>query len=122
MYTKPIETWLKRGILPLGPEWLDFMLKGLQSGPILGPIPPELSFIGDKDIVDLGFDRLFEGVRLVAILRAYADTGLIVPGTHWRLRFVYPYAVVEIIDGSEAETLPMGWEKEFKTVKRFSPS
>jgi hypothetical protein len=87
------------------------------------PLPPELSFLLGR-FVDLGFENLGLGPqKFNDFLRAFSGTGVSVPHTKWRLRFAYPYAVVEAVDGSETETLP-GWWKEavLVTDNQFVPT
>jgi hypothetical protein len=87
------------------------------------PLPPELSFLAGR-FVDLGFENLGLGPqRFNDFLRAFSGTGLVVPHTNWRLRFTYPYAVVEPVDGSEQETLPAWWkEGVLVTDDQFRPT
>jgi hypothetical protein len=87
------------------------------------PLPPELSFLTGR-FVDLGFENLGMGPgKFNDFLRAFSGTGLAVPHTNWRLRFTYPYAVVEPADGSEPETLPDWWkEAVLVTDDQFTPT
>lgn len=76
-----------------------------------GELPPDLAFLKGR-WTSLGFERLnLAPEKLVCILKAYCSTGVAIPGTHWRLRFVYPFAVVELADGTENETLPWHWKE-----------
>jgi hypothetical protein len=75
------------------------------------PLPPALSFLAGR-FVDLGFENLGLGPqRFNDFLRAFSGTGVAVPNTTWRLRFAYPYAVVEPANGTEQETLPAWWRE-----------
>jgi hypothetical protein len=75
------------------------------------PLPAELSFLAGR-FVDLGFANLGLGPqKFNDLLRAFSGTGVAVPKGHWRLRFAYPFAVVEPADGSEQETLPDWWKE-----------
>ncbi len=87
------------------------------------PLPPELSFLAGR-FVDLGFENLGLGPqKFNDFLRAFSGTGVAVPNTNWRLRFAYPYAVVEPADGREQETLPVGWkESVLVTDDQFIPT
>jgi len=87
------------------------------------PLPPELSFLAGR-FVDLGFENLGLGAqKFNDFLRAFSGTGIAVPHTTWRLRFAYPYAVVELADGSEKETLPDCWkEAVLVTDDHFIPT
>jgi len=87
------------------------------------PLPPELSFLAGR-FVDLGFENLGMGPQKYNdFLRAFSGTGVAVPNSTWRLRFAYPYAVVEPADGSERETLPDRWkEAVLVTDDHFIPT
>src|SRR5437016_4505572 len=75
------------------------------------PLPAELSFLAGR-FVDLGFaNRGLGPQKFNDILRAFSGTGVAVPNSNWRLRFAYPFAVVEPADGSEQETLPDRWKE-----------
>jgi hypothetical protein len=89
----------------------------------LAPLPSELSFLVGR-FVDLGFENLGLGPqKFNDFLRAFSGTGVAVPHTKWRLRFTYPYAVVEPADGSEQETLPAWWkEAVLVTDDHFIPT
>jgi hypothetical protein len=87
------------------------------------PLPAELAFLTGR-FVDLGFENLGLGPqKFNDFLRAFSGAGLAVPNTKWRLRFAYPYAVVEPTDGTEPETLPAWWkEAVLVTDDRFVPT
>jgi hypothetical protein len=103
-------TWLE-AIEKLDPEIHQDMLKDTQRTIFRGDLPEDLNFL-DGRWVDLGFENLgLESQRLIAILRAFCSSGAAAYGTHWRLRFLYPFAVIELADGSEAETLPANWKE-----------
>src|SRR5580704_1923666 len=87
------------------------------------PLPSELSFLVGR-FVDLGFENLGLGPQKYNdFLRAFSGTGVAVPNSTWRLRFAYPYAVVEPADGSEQETLPDWWkEAVLVTDDQFLPT
>jgi hypothetical protein len=87
------------------------------------PLPSELSFLAGR-FVDLGFENLGLGPQKYNdFLRAFSGTGVAVPNSTWRLRFAYPYAVVEPADGSEQETLPDWWtEAVLVTDEHFIPT
>jgi len=77
----------------------------------VGEIPKELSFLRG-DIVDLGFENLgLMTEKFNELLLAFAGVGVIVPGTHWKLRSNGPRAVVELCDGSESVSLPNHWSE-----------
>jgi hypothetical protein len=87
------------------------------------PVPAELSFLTGR-FVDLGFENLGLGPqKFNDFLRAFSGTGVAVPQSKWRLRFAYPFAVVEPADGSEQETLPNWWrEAVLVTDDQFLPT
>ncbi len=87
------------------------------------PLPPELAFLSGR-FVDLGFENLGLGpTKFNDFLRAFSGAGVAVPNTNWRLRFAYPYAVVEAANGSEQETLPAWWkEAVLVTDDQFVPT
>jgi hypothetical protein len=89
----------------------------------VAPLPAELSFLAGR-FVDLGFENLGMGPqRFNDFLRAFSGTGVAIPHSKWRLRFAYPYAVVELADGSERETLPIWWkEAVLVTDDQFIPT
>jgi hypothetical protein len=81
-----------------------------------GPFPPDLAFL-DGRFVGLGFENLgIDQQKHNDLLRALSGTGVAVPGTPHRLRFVYPYAVIEPVDGSEKATLPKWWKQAVLVV------
>ncbi len=72
------------------------------------PIPSELSFL--FGFTDLGFKYLgLTDKELHEILLAYTGVGVIVPKTNLRLRFEYPFARFQPLDGTETKTLPDNW-------------
>jgi hypothetical protein len=87
------------------------------------PLPAELSFLAGR-FVGLGLENLGLGPKKVNdLLRAFSGAGVVVPNTGWRLRFAYPYAVVERTDDSELETLPDWWkEAVLVTDDQFAPT
>lgn len=87
------------------------------------PLPPELAFLAGR-FVDLGFENLGLGPqKFNDLLRAFSGAGVAVPNSTWRLRFVYPYAVVERADGSEPESLPDHWKQAvLVTDDQFLPT
>ena len=87
------------------------------------PLPTELAFLAGR-FVDLGFENLGFGVQKCNDFpRAFSGTGVAVPHTKWRLRFTYPYAVAEPVDGSDQDTLPGWWKEAFLvTDDQFVPT
>jgi len=75
-----------------------------------GDVPGVFEFLGGG-FVDLGFENLgLPAKELDAVRLAFVGTGVMVPGTGYRLRHLRPgYSVVEPVDGSEAATLPDQW-------------
>ena len=78
----------------------------------------------ERRIVDLGFENL--GLNKDAfqqIQKAFVGHGVKVPHTRWKLRFVYPHAIVELADPEDIITLPSYWKEgvlvlnnEFKPI------
>lgn len=78
---------------------------------VFGGVPPELAFLRGR-FVDLGFENLGLGTQKYNdVLRAFSGTGVALPNSQWRLRFFYPYAVVEAADRTETEALPTCWQE-----------
>ncbi len=116
-------TWLE-SVEKLGLGYRDSMLaEAAAHTSFQPPIPPALAFLAGR-FVELGFENLGLGPqKFNDFLRAFSGTGVVVPKTSWRLRFAYPYAVVEPVDGSERETLPDGWkEAVLVTDDQFVPT
>ncbi|HEX5471093.1 MAG TPA: hypothetical protein VFW73_04370 [Lacipirellulaceae bacterium] len=102
------KTW-PEAIEALDPHLHSDMLRATQQTIFRDELPKDLGFL-DGGFVDLGFENLgLETERLDSVLRSFGSTGVGVPNTHWRLRFVYPWTVVELGDGDEKETLPLCW-------------
>lgn len=77
-----------------------------------GELPPDLAFFKGC-FVGLGFEHLgLPEEEERKLFWAFATTGVVVPGTHWRLRCFAPLrSVVELTDGSEKATLPSYWKE-----------
>jgi hypothetical protein len=62
--------------------------------------------------VDLGFENLgLSAPEYRAMLLGFGGSGVCIPGAQWRMRFAYPHAVIEPVDGSETTTLPSCWKE-----------
>src|SRR5437868_6614399 len=105
------KTWLE-SVERLQPGFREAMLcEAAAHTSFPAPLPSELAFLAGR-FVDLGFENLGLGTQKYNdFLRAFSGTGVAVPRTRWRLRFAYPYAVVEPVDGSEQATLPDWWKE-----------
>lgn len=88
------------------------MIREAQRTRFPGHLPAGFEFLRGP-FVDLGFDRLGLGAaELDAVLLAFVGTGVAVPGTPCRLRFVRPVlSVVEPADVGEGTALPTGWRE-----------
>ncbi|HZU38699.1 MAG TPA: hypothetical protein VFA18_22420 [Gemmataceae bacterium] len=118
-----VKTWLD-SVERLEPGFRDSMLvEAAAHTSFQPPLPSELSFLTGR-FVDMGFENLGLGPqKFNDLLRAFSGTGVAVPHTSWRLRFTYPYAVVEPAVGSEQQTLPDWWkEAVLVTDDQFKPT
>lgn len=103
-------TWLEV-IEALDPAVHDKMLRETAKTIFRGPLPDEFAFLM-PGFVDLGFQHLdLAPLEYAVLLRAFCSTGIAVPGTDRRMRFVYPHTLVEFADGSEDATLPETWKQ-----------
>jgi hypothetical protein len=100
-------TWLE-SISHLDESTRDFIIKESPHTKFTGEIPPELGFLRGG-LVDLGFENL--GTVGSQLYLGFVGRGVVVPGTKWRLRYVYPTAVIEPVDGTEEVTLPANWKR-----------
>lgn len=106
------KTWLERMESNQFNEWTqNIMLKEAPHTAFTGILPSELAFLNGR-FVDMGFENLgFNQQQQNDLLRAFSGTGVVVPGTQYKLRFVYPNAVIEVIDGSEKAVLQNWWKE-----------
>lgn len=117
-------TWLERIEANRFDEWTtDNLLREAPHTGFMGPFPPDLAFL-DGRLVDLGFENLgLDQQTQHGLLRAFSGTGVAVPDTQHRLRFTYPHAVIEPVDGTETATLPTWWkEAVLVTDDQFEPT
>lgn len=106
------KTWLERIESNRFDEWTrERMIKETPHTFFLGCLPPLLAFLQGR-FVDLGFENLgLSPQELRNVMLAFGGGGLCIPGTQMRMRFVYPHAAIEPIDGSETATLPAWWKE-----------
>ena len=106
------KTWLGRVQANRFDEWTkEHMIKETPHTYFLGFLPLALAFLEGR-FVDLGFENLgLTSSEHRAIMLAFGGTGLSIPGTQLRMRFAYPHAVVEPVDGSETAVLPNCWKE-----------
>lgn len=99
------------------------MIREAQRTRFPGDLPAGFEFLRGP-FVDLGFDRLgLEPADLDAVLRVFIGTGIRVPGTGFRLRFVRPVlSVIEQADGDERAILPDGWRAGVHSAGQNLPS
>jgi len=103
-------TWLEV-IEALDPAVHDEMLRETARTIFRGPLPDEFQFLM-PGFVDLGFEHLdLSPQEYGVLLRSFCSTGVAVPGTDRRMRYLYPHTVVECADGSENSTLPQTWKQ-----------
>lgn len=103
--------------------WLEGLINEQPHTTFVGQIPPELAFLHGR-FVDLGFENLSLNVHeLESLGKAFTESGVIVPGTRWRLREISGKTVVEKIDGTEQATLPSHWKQGvLVTDVNFNPT
>lgn len=85
----------------------------------VGELPPDFAFF-TSCVVVLAFEHLgLSEEEERELFWAFATTGVVVPGTHWRLRCLAPLrSVVELADGSEKATLPSYWKECLLRIDR----
>jgi len=105
-------TWLE-SIQQFDPYTQDMLLREAQRTAFWGNLPEELAFLGPGAFVDLGYDGLgLPKVQYKQLLRSFSHTGVLVPGTPYRLRHARCLrSVVEVAGGSERATLPAHWRQ-----------
>lgn len=106
------KTWLDRVQANRFDDWTnDHMVKEMPHTYFVGYLPLALAFLNGR-FVDLGFENLgLSSQEQRQIMLAFGGTGVCIPGTQLRMRFVYPHAEIEPIDGSESATLPSWWKE-----------
>ena len=106
------KTWLERVESNRFDAWTkEHMIKEMSHTYFTGYLPPELMFLQGR-FVDLGFENLgLSSQDHRKIMLAFGGTGVCIPGTQLRMRFAYPHAEIEPIDGSESATLPSWWKE-----------
>jgi hypothetical protein len=109
--TKP-RTWLQRLEANRFDEWTrERMVTEMPHTYFIGFLPLALAFLQGR-FVDLGFENLgLPSQEHRQIMLAFAGTGVGIPDTPFRMRFVYPHAEIEPLDGSESATLPAWWKE-----------
>lgn len=82
-----------------------------------GDLPAGFAFLRGP-FLHLGFDRLgLTAADLDAVLLAFIDTGVRVPGTNFRVRYVRPVlSVVELASGDEMSELSDRWRRCFAAL------
>jgi hypothetical protein len=110
-------TWLERLDASRFDDWTkEHMIKEMPHTYFLGALPLALAFLQGR-FVDLGFENLgLSAPEYRAIVLAFGGTGVSIPGTQLRMRFAYPHAVIEPVDGSETATLPACWKEAVLVV------
>lgn len=105
-------TWLERLEANRFDDWTkERMIGETPHTYFLGCLPIALAFLQGR-FVDLGFENLgLSAPEHRAVVLGFGGLGVRIPGTQWRMRFAYPHAVVEQVDGSETATLPECWKE-----------
>jgi hypothetical protein len=105
-------TWLERLEANRFDDWTkEHMIKEMPHTYFLGYLPIALAFLRGR-FVDLGFENLgLSAPEYRASVLGFGGSGVCIPGTQLRMRFAYPHAVIEPVDGSEKATLPTCWKE-----------
>src|SRR5262245_11653730 len=105
-------TWLERVDANRFDAWTrERMISEMPHTFFLGLLPAALAFLQGR-FVDLGFENLgLSPQNTRSIMQAFGGSGVCIPGTGVRMRFVYPHAAIEPTDGSETATLPEHWKE-----------
>jgi hypothetical protein len=105
-------TWLERVEANRFDDWTkQRMIDEMPHTYFLGYLPFALAFLQGR-FVDLGFENLgLSAPEYRALALGFGGSGICIPGTLLRMRFAYPHAVIEAVDGSETATLPMCWKE-----------
>ena len=107
-----VKTWLERVEANRFDDWTkEHMIKEMPHTYFTVYLPLALAFLHGR-FVDLGFENLgLSSQEHRKIMLAFGGTGVCIPGTQLRMRFAYPHAEIEPIDGSETATLPPCWKE-----------
>ena len=105
-------TWLERLEANRFDEWTrERMVTEMPHTYFIGFLPLALAFLQGR-FVDLGFENLgLSAQEHRQIMLAFGGTGVCIPGTQLRMRFVYPHAEIESVDGNESAILPEWWKE-----------
>jgi hypothetical protein len=106
------KTWLDSIETNRFDEWTrEHMIGEMPHTYFPGYLPLALLFLQGR-FVDLGFENLgLSAPEHRKIMLAFGGTGASIPDTQLRMRFAYPHAEIEPIDGSETATLPSWWKE-----------
>src|SRR5205823_921237 len=107
-----LRTWLDCVEANRFDDWTkEHLIKETPRTYFIGYLPLALAFLQGW-FVDLGFENLgLSSPEDRAIMLGFGGTGVCIPGTQLRMRFAYPHAVIEPVDGSESATLPSCWKE-----------
>lgn len=105
-------TWLERLEADRFDDWTrERMVADMPHTYFIGFLPLALAFLQGR-FVDLGFENLgLSSQEHRKLMLAFGGTGVSIPGTPFRMRFVYPHAEIESAEGSESATLPEWWKE-----------
>jgi hypothetical protein len=114
-------TWLERLEANRFDDWTkERMVSELPHTYFIGLLHVVLAFLQGR-FVDLGFENLgLSSQEHRKIMLAFGGTSVGIPDTQFRMRFVYPHAKIEPIDGSESATLPEWWKEGVLVVDDHS--
>jgi hypothetical protein len=106
------KTWLEHIEESNFDEWTkEMMIKEMPHTRFVAGLPSELSFLNGA-FVDMGFENFGDTALMQQVFRAFGGTGVIVPGTRYKLRNASPgQATAEQVDGSETVSLPNFWKQ-----------
>jgi hypothetical protein len=106
------KTWLERVEANRFDDWVkEHLLREMPHTYFIGYLPLALAFLQGR-FVDLGFENLgLSSSEHRALMQAFGGTGVCIPSTLLRMRFAYPHAVIEPVDGSETACFPAWWKE-----------
>lgn len=106
------KTWLERVESNRFDDWTkERMVEETPHTFFLGFLPAVVAFLQGR-FVDLGFENLgLSSQEHRKIMLAFGGTGVSIPGTQLRMRFAYPHAEIEPVEGGETAALPAWWNE-----------
>ena len=83
-----------------------------------GEFPGPLAILQGRN-ADMGFEDMGDEEFRARLERAFSGTGVVIPGTGLKMRYVYPTVEIAPTDDSETESLPANW-RSYLTVFSLS--